>query len=302
MTPIAAPAPSKQAGWGATTRKDPWWIGPSLTFLALLGFLIYANYVVFFVRGYFEIRVDKSDFFRPDNAAVAPYLAPFHAPLLFDTQSHHAWIHEAQPSWWWGFPQFSSAMLILIFPAGFRFTCYYYRKAYYRSWWQDPPGCAVGEPTWRKTYWGENHWPLLIQNIHRYFMYFAIIFILLLTWDALYSFSWPTLDANGRPTGSHQFGMGLGTLLLIANVVLLSLYTFGCHSFRHLIGGRLNCFSCPAAAGVYQPGARFKLWRWSTFLNENHMLWAWCSLFSVGFADLYIRLCAAGIWNDPRIF
>jgi hypothetical protein len=31
------------------------------------------------------------------------------------------------------------------------------------------------------------------------------------------------------------------------------------------------------------------------------MLWAWCSLFSVGFSDLYVRMCAMGIWSDVRI-
>jgi hypothetical protein len=31
------------------------------------------------------------------------------------------------------------------------------------------------------------------------------------------------------------------------------------------------------------------------------MLWAWLSLFWVGFADLYVRLCAIGIWHDVRI-
>ncbi|MFX9038760.1 hypothetical protein ABTN43_19155, partial [Acinetobacter baumannii] len=92
----------------------------------------------------------------------APYLAPFHSPLLYDAQSHHAWFQAAKPSWWF-LPFFSSAMLILIVPAGFRLTCYYYRKAYYRSFMADPPACAVGEP--RQSYWGENRLPLILQNI-----------------------------------------------------------------------------------------------------------------------------------------
>jgi hypothetical protein len=36
-------------------------------------------------------------------------------------------------------------------------------------------------------------------------------------------------------------------------------------------------------------------------LNRNHMRWAWLSLFSVGFSDIYIRLCSMGIWSDWRI-
>jgi hypothetical protein len=138
---------------------------------------------------------------------------------------------------------FNAALLILIFPAGFRFTCYYYRKAYYRSFWLDPPACAVGEP--RSSYWGENHWPLLIQNIHRYFMYFAVLFLVFLWHDAILAFWWPVLDAHGSPTGHHTFGIGLGSVIMLVNVYLLTGYTLGCHSFRHLIGGRKNCFSCP---------------------------------------------------------
>ena len=56
-------------------------------------------------------------------------------------------------------------MLILWAPGGFRLTCYYYRGAYYKAFWADPPSCAVGEP--RKSYWGERSFPLILQNVHR---------------------------------------------------------------------------------------------------------------------------------------
>jgi hypothetical protein len=284
-------------GFGATMRRDLWWAGPAATFLGLSAFVIYATYIIFAVPGYFEIRQDRSDFFKPDNLAVAPYLAPFHAPLLFDDQSKHAWIKEPRPSWWPSWFVFNSAMLILIFPAGFRFTCYYYRKAYYRAFWADPPACAVGEP--RKSYWGENHWPLLLQNLHRYFMYFAVIFLVLLWWDALSAFWWPTERSGALRSSGGQFGVGLGTLIMVINCVFLTGYTFGCHSFRHLIGGRLNCFTCANNPNRLKTG--FKLWKISTWFNERHMLWAWLSLFSVGFTDFYIRMCAAGNWTDPRL-
>lgn len=289
---------SQHTGFGATARRDSWWLGPLLTFLGLLGFLIYANGVVFFVPGYFEIRQDSSNFFKPSNKALAPYLAPFHSPLIYDEQSPHHWIPAARPGWWPSWFPFSSAMLVLIFPAGFRLTCYYYRKAYYRAFWADPPACAVGEP--RKKYLGENHWPLLFQNIHRYFMYAAVLFIFLLGWDALLAFRWPT-DRQGNllPGDSHQFGVGLGTLIMIINVVLLAAFTFGCNSLRHIVGGRLDCFSCPN--NVAQVRGGYKLWRFVTYFNEKHMLWAWLSLFSVGFTDFYIRMCAMGIWKDLRL-
>jgi hypothetical protein len=295
-----------QEGFGATQRRDLWWLGPLLTVIGLSAFLIY-GLVAAWQDSYFEIRQSSlrgGSFYSPDNKAVAPYLAPFYAPLIYDpsppsSQSEHAWAHGTlRPNWLPRWFPFSSAFLILIFPGMFRFTCYYYRKAYYRSFWADPPACGVGEP--RHSYWGENFWPLLVQNSHRFWMYAALVFLLLLGWDALLAFWWPTLDASGVPTGGHQFGMGLGTLIMVVNVVLLAGFTFGCNSVRHLVGGRLDCFSCPH--NVSQSRPRYKLWQKVTLLNEHHMEWAWASLFSVGFTDLYIRLCAMGVWHDFRFF
>jgi hypothetical protein len=264
--------------------------------------LIYGTWAAWQGDGY-EIRQSRGAdkiFHQKDNKAVAPYLSPFYAPLIYDPNgtSHHAWIdHDIRPGWLPGWFPFSAGFLILAFPGLFRFTCYYYRKAYYRAFWADPPGCAVGEP--RKSYWGENHWPLLFQNVHRYFMYIACLFLILLAWDALLAFRWPTLDANGAPTSGHQFGIGLGTIIMVVNVVLLAGFTFGCNSVRHLVGGRMDCFSCPN--NVARLRKRYTLWRWSTKFNEHHMEWAWFSLFSVGFTDFYIRMCALGVWTDLRL-
>ena len=293
--------------FGSTQRRDAWWLGPLLTVIGLSAFLIYGLWAAW-QGAYFEIRQSSlrgGDFYGAHNQAVAPYLAPFYAPLIYDpspksSQSEHAWVHgDLKPAWlpFW-FP-FSSAFLILIFPGMFRFTCYYYRKAYYRSFWADPPACAVGEP--RHSYWGENFWPLLIQNTHRYWMYAAVVFLFLLGWDALLAFWWPTDRAgNLLPEGGHQFGMGLGTLLMAVNVVLIAGFTFGCNSLRHLAGGRLNCFSCPNNLAQQRGG--YRAWRFVTFFNNYHMQWAWLSLFSVGFVDFYIRMCAAGYWHDVRFF
>src|SRR6267143_1578919 len=169
-------------------------------------------------------------------------------------------------------------------PLGFRATCYYYRKAYYRAFFLDPPACAVGESP-RRNYRGETAFPFILQNVHRYFFYLAVLFIAFLWHDAISSFFF-----DGR------FGVGVGTLVLTLNVSLLSLYTFSCHSLRHLAGGKLDCFSC-ANFGR----SRFAAWRVSTFLNERHMLFAWCSLVSVGFADFYVRMVACGAIRDLRL-
>ncbi len=165
-------------------------------------------------------------------------------------------------------------MLILWAPGGFRVTCYYYRGAYYKAFWADPPSCTVGEP--RKTYLGERSFPLIVQNIHRYFLYLALVFLVILGRDV-----WDAFWFNGR------FGVGVGTLVLLTNLVLLSSYTLGCHSFRHIVGGfRDRLAGAPTRKRVYDC---------VSCLNRRHMVFAWCSLFSVAFADLYVRMCSMGL-------
>ena len=112
---------------------------------------------------------------------------------------------------------------------------YYYRKAYYRALFLDPVGCCVGEPSrfqWHpgagREYQGESRL-LLFQNLHRYFLYLALVFLVILALDVVHSCRWP-----------DGFGLSVGTLVLAANVALLTLYTTSCHSFRHLIGGLLG--------------------------------------------------------------
>jgi len=245
----------QERGLGATLRRDAWWIAPALTALVLGSFGIYSTWVAWIGK----------------NFEWGPYLSPFYSPLI-------------QTSWW----PLSPAFLILIFPLGFRASCYYYRKAYYRAFFLDPVACAVGEP--RHGYKGETRFPFILQNVHRFFMYAAVIFIFILAYDVYLATRWPAAN------GGHQFGIGVGTLVMAVNVILLACYTFGCHSIRHLIGGSVDCFSC-ARGGK----ARFKLWQGVSTLNRNHQLWAWCSLFSVALTDLYIRLCAMGVLHDIRI-
>jgi len=164
-------------------------------------------------------------------------------------------------------------------------TCYYYRGAYYKAFWADPPNCAVGEP--RKSYLGERTFPLIVQNIHRYFLYIALLFLVTLASDV-----WKALWFT-TPTGGREFGIGGGTLVLAANVVFLSCYTLGCHSFRHMVGGFRDELSKHRSQQVAYDCA--------SCLNRWHMKWAWMSLIMVAFSDVYIRLCAMGIWHDWRI-
>ena len=175
-------------------------------------------------------------------------------------------------------------------------TCYYFRKAYYRGFWADPAACGVGEP--RKSYWGENYLPLILQNVHRYFMYIAVLFLFVLWWDVLLAFWWHT-DRSGTFLAHGHFGVGVGTLLMLADVTLLTGFTLGCNSVRHLVGGRHNCFHCPN--NPHNVSTTYKFWRWSTFLNNWHTELGWVSLLGVGLVDVYIRLCSLNVLTDLRL-
>lgn len=256
-------------GFGQTMRPDTWWLQPALVFAGLSAFVVYSTWAAL----------------QGNHYTWGPYVSPFYAPELFG-DSPHSWF-GGKPAWWPGWMPFSPALFILWAPGGFRLTCYYYRGAYYKSFWADPPSCGVGEP--RAVYRGEKSFPLILQNVHRYFMYVAVLFIGFLSWDA-----WKAFWFADPATGREHFGMGIGTIVLTANLVLLGGYTFGCHSLRHLIGG---CMDRIANA----PG-RQRAYQCVSCLNRRHMLWAWSSLCSVMFADIYVRLCSMGIWTDWRIF
>ncbi|MFH1025000.1 MAG: succinate dehydrogenase [Planctomycetota bacterium] len=280
-----------------TLRKDRWWLGPLLMFLGILAFVIYATWAGMAGR-HFEIRENGSEF---AGRAVAPYLSPFYHPLIFDATSGHAWIKKPRPDWWPLLFPFSSAIFVVWAPAIFRLTCYYFRKAYYRAIWADPPACAVGEP--RKTYWGENRFPLILQNLHRYALYLALLMLATIWVDAVRAFWWPT-DRGGLhlPAGTRQFGIGVGSLVLLADAACLTCYVLGCHCLRHLVGGRKDRFSCATPAGGELPtGFSHRFWRFATRFNEQHALWAWVSLVTVGATDVYIRLCSMGVISDIRI-
>ena len=239
--------------FGNTARRDAWWAETVPVILLLGGFGIYAT-----------LRAFEGHYYE-----WGPYLSPFYSPLI---DAHH--------HWW----PLSPALLILAGPLGFRATCYYYRKAYYRAFFLDPPACAVSEG--RSSYSGETKFPFILQNSHRYFLYVAFVFLGFLWKDAISAFFF-----NGK------FGMGVGTLVLLVNIILLTAYTLSCHSLRHLAGGQVDCFSC-AAFGRQ----RNKSWGFLSKLNERHMLFAWASLISVGLADFYVRLVASGAVQDVRLF
>jgi hypothetical protein len=254
----------------ATARRDRWWVEPLWTG-ALFGlFVLYSTWAALQGSHYW----------------YGSYLSPFYSPLLFVDPTApgaaplgHAWF-GSWPTWWPRAIPASPAFLILAFPLSFRLTCYYYRKFYYRAYFWTPPACAVGALP-RNDYRGETAL-LLFQNLHRYTLYAAIAFLAILYLDAFHAFF-----RNGR------FGVGVGSIVLLVNPTLLALYTLGCHSFRHLVGGRLDCFSCGNA-----PTPRHRAWEKVSWLTARHMRFAWLSLVFVGFTDFYIRMVSMGIIRD----
>jgi hypothetical protein len=263
-----APATEGSAGRaaiaGKTLRKDRWQRAPGISLVVLTAFVIYATYAAVINRNFY----------------YKPYISPFYSPCLaFNcgaTNNGNVGVppHLAVFGPWWAI---SPAILILIFPLGFRLTCYYYRRAYYRAFWSSPRACGVAES--HKTYTGETRFPLIMQNVHRYFFYAGLAFNAILSIDAILAFT-------THVQGNH---FGVGNIVLIVNAVLLWLYSLSCHSCRHIIGGRLKHFS--------RHPIRFKMWGFVSTLNKRHMQFAWASLIFVAFTDLYVRLACTGNLN-----
>ena len=262
VPPTGIHAPGRATIAARTLRTDRWWLQPLITVVSLVLFIIYST-----VRA-----------FENDHYYAEPLISPFYSPCLTTACQGSTF-----PELFTGPSFISPALYILIVPLGFRLTCYYYRKAYYRSFWLSPPACAVAEP--HRSYTGETRFPLVFQNAHRYFFYLGLVFNVILTYDAVVAF---------RNAEDEWFHMGLGTLVLLTNAVLLWLYSLSCHSCRHIVGGRLVHFS--------KHPVRYRLWTWVSRLNARHMQLAWVSLIGVALTDLYVRLLATGAFDDPRFF
>jgi hypothetical protein len=237
-----------------TFRTDAWKRAPFTNAGILTFFAVYAL-VRIFMNDHFFVGGDFH------------YLTPVYSPCISascpeDARDFGTWIGE--------FPT-GVPLAIFVFPilAGFRTTCYYYRKAGYRSLWFSPQACAVPEP--HKKYTGETRFPLIFMNSHRYFFWLASILLLVNVYDVIKAFG-----------GDDGFRVGLGTLIMLVNVVLLGLYSLSCHACRHAVGGRINNFS--------KHPLRYRMWTFVTKLNPKHGTFAMASLFSVIITDAYIMI------------
>jgi hypothetical protein len=268
-------------GVGKTVRTDTWWFEPLWTGVGFLLFALYVNWEMF-----------QGNHYWVGGHGFGGYLSPFYSPLFFVQKGieggappEHAMFGYG-PAWWpWWLPSVS-AFFILPFPLLFRLTCYYYRKFYYRAYLWTPPACAVNPMKQPGRYEGERGL-LIVQNLHRYALYIGIAFIVILTYDGIMAFF-----RDGRP------GIGVGSVILLINPILLGTWTFGCHAWRHLVGGRKDCFSCDAMNHAKGTTGAYKRWKLVTWLNERHMAFAWISMIWVAFAGIYVRLVSMGVIHD----
>jgi hypothetical protein len=257
-------SPERAAIGERTLRPDRWWVSPLGTAVILLFFVFYSTIRIFMAKWYYV-----EDFH---------YLTPLYSPCVSDScvpgSSHFGTPLPALP--------FFIPLGIIAFPivAGFRVTCYYYRKAYYRSLWFSPQACGVAEP--HKKYSGETRFPLIFNNSHRFFFYLAAAVLVVNTYDA----SLALIGKNG------EFGVGLGSLIIWINVLMLAGYTVSCHACRHVMGGRLRNFS--------KHPVRYRLWTFVSKLNVRHGQFAMISLFTVILTDAYIMAVSAGWITDLR--
>jgi hypothetical protein len=259
VRPPRKPAGTAPSGLGQTSRRDAWWVSPFSVGFWLAVLVIYST---------FSALIWTPLLGAPFEAEG--YLSPFYFPLFRDL----------------GLPLgISPAILTLWIPIGFRITCYYFRRAYYRAYLVDPPACAVGEPIVHRRYRMEAALPFILQNLHRFFLYFAVL-LLVIHWAEVVS-------TFVGPQGPR---IALGSLILLLDITLLSAYVFGCHSMRHLVGGRLDCFTCSRSNQT-----RYSLWVRLSGLNARHMVFAWASLISIVVADLYIHALGLGLISDPAI-
>lgn len=247
-----------------TLRKDRWWLVPGLVFLGLSAWVVYSTVRVFW----------QDNYWVADHHYLTPYYSPCTATGCIESAAHFGRFTPDLP--FLPYAVLSLPLLLL-----FRLTCYYYRKAYYRSFWLSPPACAV--PDGHSSYTGETRFPLILQNFHRYAFYAAFVITLINTYDAVLAFD-----------GAAGFGIGLGNVILLLNVAMLWGYTLSCHSCRHVTGGRLRHFSANPL--------RYRWWTFVSRLNVRHAQFAWASLITLAATDFYIMALSAGWFSDVRFF
>ena len=141
-------SPGRASIAARTLRTDRWWVEPAVTFTLLVAWLLYA-----LVRTAIAALLLRRGVPLPLAVLLALRLG-----LLRPRRARLRHLVRRVPA-----VRPARRCFVLPFLLGFRLTCYYYRKAYYRSFWLSPPACAVAEPHGKYT--GETRFPLILQNV-----------------------------------------------------------------------------------------------------------------------------------------
>ena len=210
-TPVSIGAP-RGGPDQPTLRKDNWWVEPAVTFVVLVSFVVYSTWAAFVGKNYYA----GADLHRN-------LISPFYSPCIANSCVPGSHAFGTLPFW-----NYSPALLILIFPLGFRLTCYYYRKAYYRSFWLSPPACGVADAHAQL----QRRDPVPPDPAER---------PPLLLLDPAPLQLHPHLRRHPRlPPARLGIGISVGTLVLCANAAFLWLYSLSCHACRHFCGGQVK--------------------------------------------------------------
>ena len=254
---------------GPTNRIDNWLRQPLSMGLALVAVMIYTFWRVS-PFGSNDIHYGVGAH-HPDRV-VSPIFSPDLANMLG---------LEGLPEW------ANAAVLVLWIPFGFRGTCYYMRRVYYRSFFLTPVACWVDEPAINKKlgYKGEKGL-FIANNLHRYFLYLAVIILGIKWYDVFLS-----------TQGENGFILDIGTIVLAVESALLTMYVISCHAFRHVTGNFLDRWD----GGLAEIAGKFQTFLNSKWVNRSHGFWFWTSLSFVFLGDIFVMLVANGTIPESSI-
>ena len=262
-------------GLGRTNRIDNWLRQPLAMGIALTAAMIYTAVRLFLYPDTIHYEVNG-----------ATVMSPIFSPNVLEWELFglKEWGETDAPSW------VNAAILVLWIPFGFRGTCYYMRRVYYRTFFASPVACWVDEPEINKKigYKGEKRL-FIFNNLHRYFLYAAMIILVIKWWDVTHTLHFTEGAAQG-------WGICIGTLVMGFEAFLLTMYVTSCHALRHLAGGVLDRWTSPIAK------LRGKLFGRISVLNRSHGFWFWTSLTFVFLGDLWVLAVDAGMVSDMVLF
>ena len=262
-------------GLGRTNRIDNWWSQPIAMGIGLTAALLYTFWRLFLYGTEAANGASLISYELHGSTVMSPIFSP--NVLEWDVFGLNTWDH---PSW------VNAAVLVLWIPFGFRGTCYYMRRVYYRTFFASPTACWVDEPDINRAigYKGEKRL-FIFNNLHRYFLYAAMVILVIKWWDVTHTMQFHSTEHNG-------YGVSIGTFVMAIEAFLLTMYVTSCHALRHLAGGMLDRWT----TGISR--VRGRLFKRISILNRSHGFWFWTSLAFVFLGDLWVLAVAEGHIND----